>query len=335
MSTIRPLGAAFGIALLLAACGKTPSATGGHAPPARPECIAPASPGGSFDLTCKLAQSALVQADLLSKPMRVTYMPGGVGAVAYNTVVAQRPADGNAITAFSSGSLLNLAQGKFGQYDENAVRWLAAVGSSYGAIVVRADAPYRNLSDLVKALQADPEKVVIGAAGTVGGQDWMQTALLARAAGVKPGQLRYVAMEGGGEIATALLGGHIQVGSTDVSDSMPHVESGKLRVLAVLSEQRLPGRAALATLPTAREQGYDVVWKVMRGYYVGPQVSEADYAFWRDAFDRLLASEDFARLRAERELFPLALTGEALQAQVNADVAHYRELAAEFGLVKP
>jgi tripartite-type tricarboxylate transporter receptor subunit TctC len=49
------------------------------AEPKRPECIAPASPGGGFDLTCKLAQSALVNEKLLSKPMRVTYMPGGVG----------------------------------------------------------------------------------------------------------------------------------------------------------------------------------------------------------------------------------------------------------------
>ena len=78
----------------------------------------PGVPGGGFDLTCKLAQSALVEAKLLSKPMRVTYMPGGVGAVAYNAVVAQRPGDAGTITAFSSGSLLNLAQGKFGRFDE-------------------------------------------------------------------------------------------------------------------------------------------------------------------------------------------------------------------------
>ena len=89
------------------------------AEPSRPECIAPAAPGGGFDLTCKLAQSGLVEAKAISRPMRVTYMPGGVGAVAYNTVIAQRPADGNVITAFSSGSLLNIAQGKFGRYDEN------------------------------------------------------------------------------------------------------------------------------------------------------------------------------------------------------------------------
>jgi len=65
----------------------------GHAladEPRRPECIAPAAPGGGFDLTCKLAQSAFLDSKKLSRPMRVTYMPGGVGAVAYNAVVAQR-----------------------------------------------------------------------------------------------------------------------------------------------------------------------------------------------------------------------------------------------------
>lgn len=98
--------------------------------PKRPECIAPASPGGGFDLTCKLVQSALINEKLLSKPMRVTYMPGGVGAVAYNKIVANDSANNDAIVAFSTGSLLNLAQGKFGQYTEKDVRWLAAVGIS-------------------------------------------------------------------------------------------------------------------------------------------------------------------------------------------------------------
>ncbi len=123
------------------------------AEPKRPECIAPASPGGGFDLTCKLAQSALVNEKLLTKPMRVTYMPGGVGAVAYNAVVAQRPADAGTLVAWSSGSLLNLAQGKFGRFDETNVRWLAAVGTSYGAIAVKSDSPYKTLDDLVKALK--------------------------------------------------------------------------------------------------------------------------------------------------------------------------------------
>lgn len=320
------------LSLLLAASALLAS---GAAPadPKRPECIAPAAPGGGFDLTCKLAQSALLEQKMLSSPMRVTYMPGGVGAVAYNAVVAQRPADGNAITAFSSGSLLNLAQGKFGRYDENAVKWLAAIGTSYGAIAVRADSPYKNLADLVAALKADPSKVVIGSGGTVGSQDWMQTALLAKAAGIDPKQLRYVALEGGGEIATALLGGHIQVGSTDISDSMPHIRAGKMRMLAVFSEERLKDEG-MTDIPTAREQGFDIVWPVVRGFYVGPKVSDEDYQFWKASFDKLLGSEDFAKLRDQRELFPFAMTGAELDSYVKQQVARYRQLAHDFGLIQ-
>ncbi|GGK01148.1 Bug family tripartite tricarboxylate transporter substrate binding protein [Pseudomonas matsuisoli] len=301
--------------------------------PRRPECIAPAAPGGGFDLTCKLAQSALVQEKLLSSPMRVTYMPGGIGAVAYNAVVAQRPADEGTITAFSSGSLLNLAQGKFGRFDESAVKWLAAVGTSYGAIAVRADSPYKTLDDLLAAIKKNPGSVVIGAGGTVGSQDWMQTAMVAKAGGIDPKQMRYVAMEGGGELATALLGGHIQVASTDIADSVPHVEAGDMRILAVLADKRLPGET-VSEIPTAKEQGYDVEWPVIRGFYVGPKVTDEAYAWWKDAFDKLLASDDFKKLREDRELYPFAMTGDELDAYVKERVAHYRGMAKEFGLTQ-
>lgn len=75
-----------------------------HAGPLdKTECIAPAKPGGGFDLTCKLAQSGLLEGKYIKDPMRVTYMPGGIGAVAYNAVVAQRPAENNTIVAYSGG----------------------------------------------------------------------------------------------------------------------------------------------------------------------------------------------------------------------------------------
>ncbi|MGL4318352.1 MAG: tripartite tricarboxylate transporter substrate binding protein [Pseudomonas sp.] len=302
------------------------------AEPKRPECIAPAKPGGGFDLTCKLAQSGLKDNGLLKAPMRVTYMPGGVGAVAYNAVVAQRPKDAGTITAFSSGSLLNLAQGKFGRYDENAVRWLAGIGTDYGAISVRADSPYQTLGDLVEALKKEPGSIVFGAGATIGGQDWMQTALLARLANIDPQQLRYVAFEGGGETLTAMLGGHVQVTSSGLGEVTPQLAANKIRILAVLSDERLPGK--LASIPTAKEQGFDIVWPVIRGFYMGPEVSDADFAWWKAQFDTLLASPEFAKLREQRDLFPLNMTGDQLQAYVLKQVQEYKALAGEFGLAK-
>ncbi|MFP5404889.1 MAG: Bug family tripartite tricarboxylate transporter substrate binding protein [Gammaproteobacteria bacterium] len=321
--TIRRLVAAAAIALF----AQTASAATD-----KPECIAPAKPGGGFDLTCKLAQVGMQETGLITEPMRVTYMPGGIGAVAYNAIVAQRPAEGNTIVAFSGGSLLNLALGKFGKYDENDVKWLAAIGTDYGMVAVREDSPYKTLKDLMDALKKDPSKIVFGAGGSVGSQDWTKAALVARAAGVEPKKFRFVAFEGGGETFTALLGGHIQVASGDASEALSQLEAKKIRVLAVLADERLPGE--LNSIPTAKEQGYDVVWPIIRGFFMGPKVSDADYQWWVDKFNKLLATPEFAKLRADRGLFPFSKTGADLDAYVKQRVPEYRKIGAEFGLVK-
>lgn len=322
------------ISMLLAGCSAdrddAQSTSGEVAGPERPECIAPSKPGGGFDLTCKLAQKGLIQLNLLSTPMRVTYQPGGIGAVAYNTVVAQRPDDGDLIVAFSGGSLLNLAQGKFGRYSENDVRWVAAEGIDYGMLAVRADSPYQTLPDLIEALKQDPSSTVFGAGGTVGSQDWMKSAIVARAAGIDYRAMRYVPFEGGGEAQTALLGGHIQAYSGDISEVQGMLEGGKIRVLAVMADSRLP--APFDQVATAKEQGFDVTWPILRGFYVGPKVSESDYQWWVHRFETLMADPRFDQMRLEAGMFPYAKTGAELDVVIKERMAHYRELVEEFGL---
>lgn len=327
----------FGLSVLsLTACNNTdknPSASNNsEGEPSRPECIAPAKPGGGFDLTCKLAQSGLKNTNLLQKPMRVTYMPGGVGAVAYNKIVSNDRANNDAIVAFSTGSILNLSQGKFGKFTEKDVKWLAAVGTDYGAISVSADSPIKNLSDLADALKKDPKSVSFGAGGSVGGQDWLQTAMFAKTVGIDPNTMTYVAMEGGGEAVTAVLGNHITAVSSGLAEVMPQVTAGKLRVLAVFSYERLKGN--LADVPTAKEQGYDVVWPVIRGYYMGPDVSEASYKWWKNSFDTMLADPKFAEIREQQDLLPFSMTGEELEQYVYKRTGELRELSAEFNLVE-
>jgi putative tricarboxylic transport membrane protein len=260
-------------------------------------------------------------------------MPGGVGAVAYNHIVAQRPGDGNAIAAFSGGSLLNLAQGKFGKYSVEDVRWLASIGSDYGVAIVRNDSPYQDLKSLMEAFKADPSKIVLGAGGSVGGQDWMKAALTARAADVDFRKMRFVAFEGGGEAMTALRGGHIQAYMGDAAEAHTMLEGGApIRVLAVFNDKRLDG--ALADIPTAKEQGFDIEWPIIRGFYVGPKVSDEQYQWWVQAFDRLMKTPEFARLQTQQGLFPFNMSGPELDTYVKQQVLQYRELADSFGLIK-
>lgn len=300
--------------------------------PSNLECLAPAKPGGGFDLTCRLAANSLQAAGLISQPMQVEYMPGGIGAVAYNHVVGVRNEDPGLIVAASSGSALNLAQKKFGNYDENAVRWLAAMGADYGVIVVRQDAPWQNLEQLMSALQEDPQSIVIGAGGSIGSQDWMKAALLAKSVGIDPKQLRYVAFEGGGESLAALLGGQIQVFPGDVSELTGQLESGQLRVLAILADERLPD--TWADSPTAKEQGYDVVWTIWRGYYLPPNISDEQYDWWVTKMQNLANTPEFKQEVAMRGLFPFTKIGEEYETFVKEQVEDYRNLAEETGLIQ-
>lgn len=300
------------------------------AEPAKPECLAGAKPGGGFDLTCRLAANALLATKQISTPMAVTYMEGGVGAVAFNHVIAKRAKDGDLITAVSSGSALLIAQGKFGQYDESAVRWLGALGADYGVLVVAADAPYKTLAELVEAYKADPDSFAIAGGGAVGSQDWMKASLLAKASGKDPKTMRYVALEGGGAVLTALEGGHVKVASGDAAEMVKHHVAGKVRILAVMAPERLPGE--LASVPTAKEQGFDIDWPVWRGYYVGKDVSDAEYEWWVKAFEAASKTPEFKKEREERGLFEFTLLGKDFEDRVKADVARFKVLAKEAGM---
>ncbi len=161
-------------------------------------------------------------------------------------------------------------------HDENAVRWVASIGADYGAVVVQADSPFTSLNQLMEAIKADPASVILGAGGTIGSQDWMKAALTARSAGIDHKSMRFVAFEGGGDCATALQGGHVQVCMNDVGDS----QGRHRRWRAAEAAGDLRARAddgKLADVPTAKEQGYDIQWPIVRGFYVGPEVSDADY----------------------------------------------------------
>lgn len=298
--------------------------------PSRPECIAPSKPGGGFDMTCKLAQAGLKDHGLLDSPMRVTYMPGGIGAVAYNAIASNRRGEPGTLIAFSGASLLNLALGKYGRYDENAVQWLTTIGTDYGTLAVREDSPFRSLDDVIQALKKDPKSITLGGGGSIGGQGWAKIALLAKAAGVDPRELRYAAFEGGSEHYMALMGKHVDLVTGSASEIRAQ-RGNKIRALVVYSEERLPGE--LADVPTAKEQGYDIQWPLIRGYYMGPEVKQEDLDWWKAAFAKLQSSEEFQQYLQDRDVLPLNVTGQALNDLVKKQVEDYRKLGEEFGLV--
>ena len=297
----------------------------------KPECVAPAKPGGGFDLTCRIAQTGL--AGQFSDPIQVTFMPGGIGAVAINTFNTTRKDDANAFVAFSSGSLLNMATGKYGQFGAGDVKFLATAGADFGAVVVPADSEYKTLDDLMNALEKDVGSVAIGAGGGVGSQDWMKGALLVKSKGLDPKAMRYVAFDGGGEAIAALLGGSIQAYMGDVGEMVPYIGGDKLRILAVMSDERLP--EPFNEIPTAKELGYEgAEWTILRGFYMAPDAPQEAYDAYVKAFKAAYETEEFAKIQKEKGLLPLNMAGEEFQADVMKRVENMRNVAKEAGLIQ-
>lgn len=295
------------------------------------ECVAPARPGGGFDLTCSVAAEALQAVRPGREPLRTRYLPGGIGAVAFDQAATGRLGGPGTLVAFSSGSLLNIAQGRFGPHPASAVRWIATLGNDYGVVAVHRDSPHRRLQDVVAALQKDLSRVVFGAGGTLGSQDWIKAALLVRAAGQDHKRMRFVSFEGGGEALKALRGGHIGIFTGDAAEATKALSQDMpVRILAVLSAERLPGR--LAQMPTAREQGVDLVWSTVRGLYMAASVPDAAAAAWTTALQEAQAAPGYAVLCERLGLYPLVLSGPALEAFVQRSLTDYRRLAQELGL---
>jgi putative tricarboxylic transport membrane protein len=292
------------------------------------QCVVPAKPGGGFDVTCQLVRELLAAPP---GPPVIVYHPGGIGALTYSEVVRGQRQHPRELLAFSSGTLLNLAQGRFGAWRPDRIRWIAGLAIDHGVVAVHPDAPWRTLGQLLDALRARPSSVAFAAGGTIGSQDWMKAALLARAAGVSHKLLRVVAFEGGGDALRALQGRHVQVLCGDAAElSAAPGGASAVRLLAVLAPQRLQG--SLAGVPTASEQGVDVSWPILRGVYASADYPAPELAAIVDQMAQALRSPGHAARVRARDLQPLALTGAALEQEVGAQWARLAELAREFGV---
>ena len=297
------------------------------------ECIAPADPGGGYDFTCRSAGRVLTELGLVERNVRTINMPGGGGGVAFAHTLTQRKDANDVLVAASMGGVLHLAQGHYGDFDHNDVRWLAAIGSDYGVIAVNAESPYQSLDDLVEAWQKDPSLAKAGGGSAIGGQDHMKILLMAQAAeGLSPGDIRYVPFDGGGEALTSLLGGFIDVMTGDVSDVVGQLEAGNIRILAVLSPERLGDD--LASIPTAQEQGYDVQWTVFRGFFVPPGMSDQTFQWWLDAMTKVESSGQWANIRRQNHLQPFFLAGDEFKTYVDEQIKRMKQLSRDVGLAE-
>jgi putative tricarboxylic transport membrane protein len=302
--------------------------------PQNVECIAPANPGGGWDFTCRQVGRLLAEQKLVPGNVQVTNMAGGVGAAAYSHVMSRRADDPNVMVATSTVGVTQIAQHRY-PADIDAMRWLGMLGADVGVILVKPDGPHQSLQALLDAVKADPGAVVFGGSSGAGGWDHLRLLLLAKAAGVPSadlGKIRWVQYEGGTDAVTQMLGGFIDVVSTDLGEIAGFVEAGQIEALTVMSDEPVPGK--FESIPTAKSQGFDVTGYNWRGFYIGGEVPDDAYAFWVDTLQKVYDSEAWQKVATESGLTPIWRGGDDFQSFVEDETAAMREISKEIGVIQ-
>jgi len=296
------------------------------------ECIAPANPGGGWDFTCRQIGKIMFDIGAVDQPIQVTNMSGAGGGLAFNYVVAERNDDAELIVAASSATTTRLAQNAYAGMTADRVRFVGAIGADPGVIVVGKDSPYKSLGDLIAAIKANPGSVAFAGGSATGGFDHMKPLMLLQRAGFTDiRKVKYISLNNGADAITQTIGGFTQAMTGDMSEVVGFLKAGEIRALAVLSEERIPG---FEDIPTAREQGFDVVAVNWRGLYIPKGVSDATFNLWAERLQKVADSAEWKEAMAANGLAPFTKVGNNFQNYIDGVIKEVRELSKELGVIQ-
>ena len=303
------------------------------APTLAAECIAPANPGGGWDFTCRSISKIMFDIGAVDAPIQVTNMAGGGGGLAYGLVVNERNDDAELIVAASSATATRLAQNAYAGMTYDQVRFLGAIGVDAGIIAVASDSPYQSLNELLDAVIADPSSVTFAGGSAAGGFDHLKVLMALKRQGLEDIRtVKYIGVDGGADAVTQAIGGFVQAMTGDISEVVGFIKSGDVRVLAVLTEDRLPGE--FGNIPTAREQGIDVVAGNWRGLYVPKDISDEEYARWSNALQAVADSDEWAEAMSANGLTAFNFVGDDFQIYVSNLMGEIADLSREIGVIQ-
>ena len=296
------------------------------------ECIAPANPGGGWDFTCRQIGKILYDIGQVDKPVQVTNMAGGGGGLAYTHVVSERADDNELIVAASQATATRLAQNAYAGMTADQVRFVGAIGADPGVIVVGADSEYNSLGDLLEAMKSEPGSISFAGGSAAGGFDHLKVLMLAKENGIDDiRSIKYIGVDGGADAITQTIGGFTTGMTGDMSEIVGFLQSGEVKALAVLTEERVPG---FDDIPTAKEQGFDVVAVNWRGLYVPKDISDADFDAWGAKLQAVADSAEWKEAMAANGLAPFTKVGGDFQSWVDGVIADTVTLSKEIGVIQ-
>ncbi len=289
--------------------------------------MAPAAPGGGWDSTARTMQEVM-QAEGIAGSVQVQNVAGAGGTVGLAQFASSASGDPSQLIVggyvmvgaiLTNASPVSLAD----------VTPIARLTGEADAIAVPADSPIKTIGDLVEMMKADPG-AVSWAGGSAGGVDHITVGLLAKAAGVDPTKINYVAFSGGGEALAAILGNQVTAGISGVGEFLPQAEAGTLRILAVSTDTPWPGTDA----PTLKSAGYDVAVMNWRMVAAAPGLSDEQKAKVAADVDKLAKSAGWKAALETKGWADTYLAGADFDAQLAKEIETTTAVLKDVGLVK-
>ena len=286
----------------------------------------PANPGGGWDTTGRALGKALVDSGAAAT---VSYdnKGGAAGSIGLAQFVNASRGDPNAIIMMGAVMLGGIITGKPPVQLSQATP-IGRITSEYNVFVLPADSPLKSMKDVVEQLKKDPGSVKWGG-GSRGSTEHIAACMLARNIGVDPKKVNYVAFRGGGEAVAAILGGNVTVGGSGYSEFAEHIESGKMRPIAVTSQKRLPG----INIPTMKEQGFDVILGNWRGVYAAPGISTADREALTNAVAAAAKTKSWSEALSKNGWTPAFMAGKDFEDFVEYEFSSLRAIMYLSGMV--
>jgi len=290
--------------------------------------MAPGGPGGGYDAAARVPLQVMQQAGIFTDGFQVTNKGGAGGTIGLAEFINTGRKDDNAIMSMGAilvgGIILNKSPVSLDQ-----VTPLVRLMDDADVLAVPMNSPLKTVDDVLEALRQNPGALPIGG-GSVGGTDQVAAGLIAQAAGVEPTRLNYIPSPSGAELVPLLVSGQIKLALSGLSEFKPYADQKRLRIIAVTSEQRLPGLDA----PTLKESGVDVVIGNWRGIVGAPDMSEEGRKMWLDRFQKLHASGQWKKALDDHGWTDAYLAGDDFAKFLQEENVRQEKVLKDLGLVK-
>lgn len=292
--------------------------------PSRPiRIVVPVAPGGGTDFTARLLAERLGNA--LGQPVVVENRPGGAGNLGVQHVVDAAP-DGYTLVMPITSFPINPSLYKLGFDTVRDLAPVLLVGTLPLVLVVHPKVAATNARELVQLANTAASPVTFANSGT-GTTAHLAGELFNHMAGTRMLSVPY---KGGGPALSDLLGGHVQVYFSTIPAALPHIESGKLRALAVTSGTRVPELPQVPTLDASGLPGFEV--NAWFGLFAPARTPPAVIARLHAECSRVLAAPDVRQRLAQHGVMPGGGTPEGLRDHLAADMARWRRIVQVAGI---